>query len=846
MFGSDPLKADTDGDGLSDHSEHRMGLDPRRADQNGNGTPDGLEEYTTTAVSPDGTVAVELTGIGDVARTVAFRDLSDHALFRNVPGMLSAPVDITVDRPFTRARVKIRFDPARVPGGDYDHLNILWYDETNGVFLPLDRSGVDVAGGYAWAETTHFSTFALFYIPNWQAVWTHPGPRNPTEPQNRFFDVMLILDSSGSMAWNDPYGYRKTAAKAFIDGLLAGDRVGVVDFDSTATLLQPLTDDVAAAKQAVDRIDDSGGTNIASGVAAAHRELLQNGDPAHLKVEILLTDGEGYYDPALTVQAKNAGIVIYTVGLGSSVDAALLESIARGTGGQSYAVSSAADLPNVFRRIAEGEADATDTDGDGLPDAVERAGLLTGTGVRIPTDPGNPDTDGDGDADGWEAGKLAASSWGSYYAIVSNPASTDSDRDGLTDAEEKELGTHPYVADTDGDGLDDLVELNADFDPNDANADGDHRSDRDEWLKGSDPFYKDLNGWDYARAVLAGFVLGDAGRSWVDLGWIDRETLESFAYVSGWLASGYVGVGDVRDTTAALARADLGDAFLNALGLVPMLGDAAKTVKVVAQWVSWLQEAAKPIARWIVRQFGENEALTVALLRLVGYSDELELYLSREERVELARSRNDLGEITRFLRSGARLEKGSLSGAQWEAVMARAAQWPAGARAQAIAVETAVELLKDTHEFLYIGRRGQWIELLDGTRRQLEVGPDLVAVDRRTGRLVVVEAKGISGALSVNKRRLTSVVRGVNLVQPSFRWLSINAERYLDPLANAADPKLREAARRLELVADGLDTFDAVVVASGRSTRWGGDLDKVLKDLSVNTSSVRLIKIDHP
>jgi len=43
---------------------------------------------------------------------------------------------------------------------------------------------------------------------------------------------------------------------------------------------------------------------------------------------------------------------------------------------------------------------------------------------------------------------------------------TDSDGDGLTDAEEAKLGSDPEKADTDGDGFDDDVEVLAGTDPN--------------------------------------------------------------------------------------------------------------------------------------------------------------------------------------------------------------------------------------------------------------------------------------------------------------------------------------------------------------------------------------------
>jgi hypothetical protein len=59
------------------------------------------------------------------------------------------------------------------------------------------------------------------------------------------------------------------------------------------------------------------------------------------------------------------------------VDTALLTGIATATGGQYFSVSTAEDLPDVFRTISE-EIEPTDTDGDGIPDITETTGFRDG------------------------------------------------------------------------------------------------------------------------------------------------------------------------------------------------------------------------------------------------------------------------------------------------------------------------------------------------------------------------------------------------------------------------------------------------------------------------------------
>ena len=154
-----------------------------------------------------------------------------------------------------------------------------------------------------------------------------------------------------------------------------------------------------------------------------------------------------------------------------------------------------------------------DTDDDGIDDGAEVDGSenpFDKDGNKVadgengaPTDPKNPDTDGDGTNDGDEVnhkdkdGKPAPTDpndeedFPGEDSGEDNPApapeddNKDSDNDGLTDDEEKELGTDPNKADTDGDGIKDGDEVSGDgnkfdgkpTDPTKADTDGDEVND---------------------------------------------------------------------------------------------------------------------------------------------------------------------------------------------------------------------------------------------------------------------------------------------------------------------------------------------------------------------------------
>ncbi len=90
--------------------------------------------------------------------------------------------------------------------------------------------------------------------------------------------------------------------------------------------------------------------------------------------------------------------------------------------------------PGTFLSIVDNSWLITDSDSDGLSNGNE---------WHLGTDPFNPDTNGDGVADGAAA------------ASGRDPLDLDMDDDGITNAQEIALGTDPLQADTDGDSVND-------------------------------------------------------------------------------------------------------------------------------------------------------------------------------------------------------------------------------------------------------------------------------------------------------------------------------------------------------------------------------------------------------
>ena len=138
-------------------------------------------------------------------------------------------------------------------------------------------------------------------------------------------DTVVVLDSSGSMGWNDPQNQRKNAAKLYLDTLPGDDRVAAIDFDSAVRAYNPDVLDVSDPDQrsqvvsVINSVDSSGGTNIGTAVARACEILNRPTAQNPLKAAIVLTDGQDsvtdeekecfLYDEVIFLGSASNGIV---------------------------------------------------------------------------------------------------------------------------------------------------------------------------------------------------------------------------------------------------------------------------------------------------------------------------------------------------------------------------------------------------------------------------------------------------------------------------------------------------------------------------------------------------------
>jgi Ca-activated chloride channel homolog len=177
-------------------------------------------------------------------------------------------------------------------------------------------------------------------------------------------DLVVVMDISGSMATNNKIAMARDSLGQFIRQLDGKDRLQVLVFSSDIAELSPLTelgpkrDDVL---RRVSGLIEGGETRLYDATRQAYTDLLQNGDPQHIRAVVVLTDGKDTQsdtplDQVMSEIAQSGGeggnaIKLFTIAFGDDADKDVLKQLAEPTGGKQYD-SDPASIMKVYGEIA--------------------------------------------------------------------------------------------------------------------------------------------------------------------------------------------------------------------------------------------------------------------------------------------------------------------------------------------------------------------------------------------------------------------------------------------------------------------------------------------------------------
>ncbi len=551
--GTDPRRADTDGDGLSDGEEAKAtGTDPRNADSDGDGLDDGQELAARTDPAkadsdgdgmPDGwEVKYGLNPLENDAKGDADRDgLTNLREYQN------------------------RTDPTD-PDTDGDGLSDLEESGSGSSALNPDSDGDGLLDGQEVALGTYRHLedsdndelwdgwevrYGLNPLSEPTARETHLDPdgdglpnlaefRNGTNPLLADTDGDGLSDAEelGRIRSDLPVPAGTGLDMADLTGRFANAGTACVDVD----LPQPLT--IRGRTYTFATVDLNGlvylRTPDDSAVIRSRNGAYDMADPNANAIHAPAIVLAPFWDDLTLSPAGGSAIRVGTLVYGTRRNT-VFEFVNVGFNGRAFATDRVS-----FRLIVLGGVCSANepfayvhyTDAVGRGNGVEasvgfqghwgrprhawgwrRAGMVgTGMGLAFQmgygTRPDRKDTDGDGLTDYEE---LFPSPNARVAAGATNPRQSDTDGDGLNDAWERRYGYDPLTpndpdADADGDGLTDLEESKLGTNPRAADSDGDGTDDGAEVRQCSDPDDAADRGAPGSRVPVS-FAFGDPSGS---------------------------------------------------------------------------------------------------------------------------------------------------------------------------------------------------------------------------------------------------------------------------------------------------------------------------------------------
>jgi Mg-chelatase subunit ChlD len=182
------------------------------------------------------------------------------------------------------------------------------------------------------------------------------------------FDIVLLMDSSGSMKKTDPMNYRKPAAQLFSSLIDPKDRLAVVSFGDKSTVLLPFTpntpDNRAKINTAINKVSSKEfSTNITDAVKTAY-ELLKSSTNKN-RIIIMMSDGklalgDEKKDEAahaelekLLPELAGSGIKLYSIAFTEESDIKLLEHMSKVGGGFFRFAKTDKDIHVIFTSMFE-------------------------------------------------------------------------------------------------------------------------------------------------------------------------------------------------------------------------------------------------------------------------------------------------------------------------------------------------------------------------------------------------------------------------------------------------------------------------------------------------------------
>ncbi len=376
---TDPLKVDTDEDGLSDYDEVELGLDPLKVDSKGDGTKDGERKLSYNYKS-DG-VNLSVTGKGNIASSVV--NVNKNIKISSKNGMIDKLYSVYTESEDAELTISISYTDEELneKGIIENNLEIYYYkvenEEYEKIDSKLDRDNkliygkVKKGGNYVVGDGSKIvpkrNSQILFVLDNSWSMYSNDQYKEITGD-----DYSGILDSS------DDAGLRFTLTNNLVEKLSSkGHQIGLSEFRSDYANISKIGTNKSNLKKNIDKMYGNftskfAGTNIRTALESGMNEFDNVSDYKYI---ILLTDGQDNNlkssSSRIIEKAIEKNVKICSIGFGEGVLNAELANISNATGCNFFSSSDSSGLEELFDNVeTELSDDLVDIDNDGESDAI--------------------------------------------------------------------------------------------------------------------------------------------------------------------------------------------------------------------------------------------------------------------------------------------------------------------------------------------------------------------------------------------------------------------------------------------------------------------------------------------
>ena len=163
---------------------------------------------------------------------------------------------------------------------------------------------------------------------------------------------ILVVDVSGSMN-GEPIKNAKKGLMAFVDRMDDTDAAAIITFNNTVYLTQSMTNEKGTLKNAIEKINSSGGTHLYDAVAKAINISKSYKEKVAI---VLLSDGQdgGSQFTARHIESMVGyhGVAFYGIGLGN-VNEKALRTLAEKTSGQLKLTPNSNELAHIYEQTLD-------------------------------------------------------------------------------------------------------------------------------------------------------------------------------------------------------------------------------------------------------------------------------------------------------------------------------------------------------------------------------------------------------------------------------------------------------------------------------------------------------------